>query len=277
VELHRPRLFALAYRLLGAASAAEETVRAAADRCESAELLGSAAVEARLTAEVVNLCRLRLDSEQAGRSGQWLPEPVPTAHGELGSLDSAEQRELVSLPTLTLLEHLSPAERAVFVLREAFGYAHPEIADILGLAEAESQRLYRIARRYVRGDRIRARTSAEQVRPVIERFLTAVGAGDRATVQRLLSADAVAVSDDAGAARLVGREQVARHLLGLLTASGASISFEEVNGVTAAVVRDAGAVLLVAVPEIAGDRVSAVRIVVDPDKLAYLARTGGAV
>ena len=281
LDPHRPRLFALAYHLLGAAGAAEDVVRAAAARWESTDLPTSAAVEARLTADVVNLCRDRLDSERARRTGGWLPEPVPTGHGELGPLDSIEQRELVSLATLTLLEQLSPEERSIFVLREAFGYAHREIADILGLAEAESQRLYRDARHHVHRDRIRAHPSSDRDR-VVERFLIAVGAGDRASMRRVLSDDVAVIADDAHSSSNehsapVGPAPVAHYLVNLFAAQRptASISLEEVNGVLAAVVRSGRTVLLVAVPEVVEDRVSAVRVVADPDKLAYFARTSG--
>ncbi|MQY23745.1 sigma factor-like helix-turn-helix DNA-binding protein [Nocardia macrotermitis] len=273
--VHRPRLFALAYRLLGAASAAEDTVREAVERCAFTDPLTAATVEARLTAEVVNLCRTRLDVERARRGETWLPEPVPTAHGELGPLDSAAQRDLISLSTLTLLEQLSPSERAVFVLREAFEYAHREIADILDIPEAESQQLYRIARKCLHDNRIRPRPATE-IGPVSERFLLAARAGDHTTVHQLLSADAIAISDDA-TAHSAGRDQVEPYLLELLTKRrpGTSISLEEINGVPAAVARSGRTVLLVAVPEIIRDQVSAVRIMTTPDKLTYLARGDG--
>src|SRR6266567_1917111 len=134
-EEQRLRMFGLAYRLLGSAADAEDVVQDAFLRWNAADQDAVVAPSAWLATVVTNLCRNRLASAPARREryvGTWLPEPVLTSDGTLGPLETAEQRESVSLALLTLLEQLTPPERAVFVLRESFGYSHREIAGILG-------------------------------------------------------------------------------------------------------------------------------------------------
>ncbi|MBF6137981.1 RNA polymerase sigma-70 factor [Nocardia otitidiscaviarum] len=280
-ERQRGRLFALAYRMLGSASEAEDAVQETYLRWDAADRADIRAAEAWLTTVVVNLCRTWLDSARARREtyvGPWIPEPVRTGAGELGPLESAEQRELVSLAFLTMLERLTPAERAVFVLREAFGYPHREIAEMLGLTEANSQQLYRRAAQRVREQRPRFAAAPEQARELLARFLAAARSGDVAALESLFAADIVSVADGGGkvtAARrpIVGAQRVARYLLGLMAhdIEGLEIGIEEVNGAPAVVVRAAGAVLVVIGIDVADDRIHALRLVLNPDKLAHLA------
>lgn len=151
-EGQRPRLFGLAHRMLGSASDAEDVVQDAYLRWSGADHAAVAVPAAWLTTAVVNLCRNQVASARARREryvGTWLPEPVLTSDGTLGPLETAEQRELVSLALLTLLEQLTPNERAVFVLRESFGHSHREIAEILGTSEAGCRQLHRRARQRI--------------------------------------------------------------------------------------------------------------------------------
>jgi RNA polymerase sigma factor (sigma-70 family) len=133
-EAERSWLFGLAYRLLGSASDAEDVLQSAFERWIVAD---GTVVSPRtwLTTVVTNLCLKELGSARRRReryTGTWLPEPVVTSGGALGPLETAEQRDSVSFAVLLLLERLSPPERAVFVLREAFGYSYGEIARVLG-------------------------------------------------------------------------------------------------------------------------------------------------
>ncbi len=133
-ESQRPRLFWLAYRLLGSASEAEDAVQDAYLRLHGADRGAIESLPAWLTKVVTNLCLSRLTSARARREvypGPWLPEPVLTDDRTLGPLETAEQRESVSIALLGVMERLSPTERAAFVLREAFAYSHFEIAEIL--------------------------------------------------------------------------------------------------------------------------------------------------
>ena len=131
-EAERRRLFGLAYRLLGSASEAEDAVQDAFLRWNATDRGSIVVPAAWLTRAVTNLCLNRLTSARRRRDeyvGLWLPEPVLTQDGPLGPLETLEQRESISIALLLLLERLTPAERAVFVLREAFGYQHRDIAE----------------------------------------------------------------------------------------------------------------------------------------------------
>src|SRR6478609_1169549 len=139
-----PRLEAIAYRLLGSASDAEDAVQDTFLRWQAADIGRIEVPAAWLTKVLTNFCLNQLASARARREtyvGQWLPEPLLDGDPMLGPADTAEQRESVSYAVLTLIERLSPNERAVYVLREAFDYAHREIAEILEISESSSQQL----------------------------------------------------------------------------------------------------------------------------------------
>ncbi|WP_405168030.1 RNA polymerase sigma-70 factor [Nocardia sp. NBC_01499] len=283
---HRPRLFALAYRMLGSAGEAEDAVQETYLRWDGADRDRIRSAEAWLTTVLVNLCRTWLVSARARREtyvGPWLPEPVSTARGELGPLETVEERELVSFALLTTMERLSPVERAVFVLREAFGYAHREIADMLTITEANSQQIYRRAGVRVREGRARFDIPSEYAGELIKRFLKAARTGDVESLEQMLTADVVSIADGGGqinAAKVpvVGAKKVARYLCGLFRweVPGLELFIEEVNGAPAAVARVDGVPLLVAGVELVDGAVATLRLVVNPEKLAYFARSAGA-
>ena len=288
-EANRRRLFGLAYRLLGEAAEAEDVVQDAYLRwAASAEV---AAPEAWLTKVVTNLCLNRLTSARVRRAsyvGPWLPEPVFTGGGELGPLETVEQRDSVALGMLVLLERLTPPERAVFVLREAFDYSHAEIAEVLDLTEEHSRQLYRRARRHVGEERRRFEVDAAQRARMVQRFLAAAVRGDLEGLERLLSEDVEAWADGGGvgAARrpILGRDRVARYFAGLgrrPELDDIEVAFEEINGEPAATFRVHGQLLALVSIECEGGQVTAVRILVNPGKLAFAAsqaaRTEGRV
>jgi RNA polymerase sigma factor (sigma-70 family) len=178
-EANRRRLFGVAYRLLGEASGAEDVVQDAYLRWERSDTAVSP--EAWLTKVVTNLCLDRLTSARAQREryvGTWLPEPVVTGGGALDPLETVEQRESLSLGMLVLLERLTPPERAVFVLRQAFGHSHREVAEILEVNEPHARQLYRRAQQHVAAARKRFTAPPGQRRELLERFLEATLAGD---------------------------------------------------------------------------------------------------
>src|SRR5215207_3228145 len=151
-ELSRPRLGAIAYRLLGSAEEAEDVVQETFLRWQAADIERVEVPEAWLTKVLTNLCLNQLTSARARREtyvGEWLPEPLLAGDPMLGPADTAEQRESVSYAVLTLMERLTPAERAVYVLREAFDYPHRDIAEILDLTEAASQQVFHRAKKHV--------------------------------------------------------------------------------------------------------------------------------
>ncbi|GHC85644.1 RNA polymerase sigma-70 factor [Streptomyces flavofungini] len=281
-ESHRSRLFGLAYRLLGSAQEAEDAVQDAFLRLSGADRAAIERLGAWLAKVVTNLCLNRLTSARARREtyvGAWLPEPVVTSGGALGPLESAEQRDSVSMAFLVLLERLTPVERAVYVLREAFSYSHREIAGVLDVSEAYSRQLHRRAARAVAEDRARFESAPARHEELVGSFIAAARDGDLAGLERLLSEDVTWWGDGGGkatAARrpIVGRDKVARFLIGGIETFGAGMefSFAEVNGAPALVSRVDGALTGVATFEFAGGRVAGVRAVVNPDKLGYVER-----
>ncbi|GAA3155421.1 RNA polymerase sigma factor SigJ [Planomonospora alba] len=278
-EKQRPRLFGLAYRLLGSATEAEDLVQETFLRWSRAGPVDVPA--AWLTKVITNLCLNQLASARRQREsyvGPWLPEPVLTGDGVLGPLETVEQRESVSLGLLVLLERLSPAERAVFVLREAFGHSHAEIGDVLGIGEAYSRQLHRRARAHVGEARKRFDADREQHRRIVESFLAATVHGDVAGLERLLATEVVAWTDGGGstAARrpVSGRERVLRYLRGLSArpeAPAVTAVIAEVNGAPAVLLRYGGDLRAVMAVEVGDGRISAVRTLVNPAKLAFAA------
>ncbi|GLX93852.1 RNA polymerase sigma factor SigJ [Herbidospora sp. NBRC 101105] len=277
-EANRRRLFGVAYRLLGEASAAEDVVQDAYlrwERCDTA-----VSPEAWLTKIVTNLCLDRLTSARARREryvGTWLPEPILTG-GPPDPLEVVAQRELLSLGLLVLLERLTPPERAVFVLREAFGHSHREIADILEATEPHVRQLYRRAQRHLAEERTRFTPSPEQGDRLLQRFMAATLAGDVAALERMLADDVVAWADGGGKAPatrgpVTGRDQVVRHLLALTRYAGRiRLEPETVNGQPALAFYLDGHLSGITVVEFDHDRVVTIRAVANPAKLAYLAR-----
>lgn len=204
-EAGRGRLASLAYRLLGSAADAEDAVQDAFLRWQAADRERIEVPEAWLTKVVTRLCLDRLRSAQARHEravGDWLPEPLLEGDPMLGPADTFEQRESVSLAVLLLMERLSPVERAVYVLREAFSYPHAEIAQILDITESASQQHVHRARRRVTAERRRGdEVDPASTRRVVEEFLAAAMSGRTERLVELLTDDATMVSDGAGLAR----------------------------------------------------------------------------
>ncbi len=281
-EAQRGRLFGLAYRLLGSAADAEDMVQDAFLRWHGADRAAIGSAPAWLARVVTNLCLNQLTSARAQRvryAGPWLPEPVLTEGGALGPLGTAAQRESVSLALLVLLERLTPPERAVFVLHEAFGYPYREIADLLDLSEPHCRQLHRRARQRLAGGRSRFRPPPADWRDLVEKFLVAAGTGDLPGLEKLLAEDVTAWADGGGkvsAARrpVSGRDRVARYLAGLLHryAAELQITLAEVNGAPAILAWQHGELAGVLVAEFSGGQLTALRGVANPDKLRFAAR-----
>jgi RNA polymerase sigma-70 factor (TIGR02957 family) len=280
-ETRRGRMFGLAYRLLGSAAEAEDAVQDAFLRWDRATAIEHP--DAWLSKVVTNLCLNRLTAARATREryvGPWLPEPVPTE--TLGPLETAEQRDSVSLALLTLLERLTPAERAVFVLREAFGYAHGEVAQVMELSEANCRQLYRRATQHLAEHRTRFQPSREQRERLAARFLAAAQDGDLRALEELLAEDVTSWADSGGTqstARrpIVGRDKVARYFAGAWrkVTEGVTFTFTEVNGQTGFVAAVSGTVLAVVALDFDGERIADVRIVANPAKLSRFADLAG--
>ncbi|WP_043634232.1 RNA polymerase sigma factor SigJ [Nonomuraea candida] len=283
-EAARPRLEAIAYRLLGSAAEAEDAVQETFLRWQAADVERVGVPEAWLTKVLTNLCLNQLTSARARREtyvGQWLPEPLLAGDPMLGPADTAEQRESVSYAVLALMERLSPNERAVYVLREAFDYPHREIAEILDLTEAASQQLYHRAKRHVADGRARAEVDEAAARRIVEEFLAAAVTGRTEPLVRLLTADAVSVGDGGGkvparAKAFEGAGAVATFLRGLfapgvakraIVGGSPELYIWPANGAPALVAVLDGRVVGVMCLEITPEGIAAFRHQVNPDKL----------
>ncbi len=199
-EASRNRLASLAYRLLGSAADAEDTVQDAFLRWQDADREYVDVPEAWLTKIVTNLAIDRLRSARVRHEravGAWLPEPLLDGDPMLGPAETAVQRESVTLAVLLLMERLSPVERAVYVLREAFSHSHAEIAGILGITESASQQHAHRARRRITAAGNETGTDQAAARRIVEAFVAAATSGRTERLVALLTDDATGVSDGA--------------------------------------------------------------------------------
>lgn len=277
----RGRLFGIAYRMLGTATDAEDVLQDAWLRWQGVDRDRVTDPAAFLARTVTNLCLTALTSARARREvyvGPWLPEPVLTADGDLGPLDDVVQRESVSFALLALLERLPPAERAAYVLREAFAYSAREVAELIGTTEANARQLHARARRHVAGAPSRGVDPA-QWQELIARFLLAARDGDVAGLEALFAEDVVSRADGGGvvhAARrpVQGRDNVARYLVGLVHRfkMGSRPVLVEVNGVPAIALVEGATLRGVLVLHTDGGLLTGLDLVVNPEKLAFAER-----
>ncbi|MEV0649800.1 RNA polymerase sigma factor SigJ [Phytomonospora sp. NPDC050363] len=284
----RPVSFAIAYRMLGSVSEAEDVVQESLLRVHRALEAGERidSPPAFVTTVTTRLAINELRSARARREryvGEWLPEPLIT-EGRDDPARHAETADSLSLAMLVLLESLSPEQRAVLLLHDVFGYRYPEITEIVGKSEDNVRQLAARARRHVENRRPRFETTREQRDELARRFFAAAEQGDLAGLEALLAHD-VEMSGDGGgkvatiAGVLRGRARVAQVLIdGFgwgVGHPGVSIGHVEINGGPGAVFRDgAGRLLAVWAVEIADGRITGVRAIVNPDKLDHLGPVG---
>src|SRR3954467_865883 len=282
-ESLRPLLFSIAYRMVGSVSEAEDIVQEAYQRHHRAVHEGDTEVQAPkawLSAVTTRLAIDHLRSARVRREtyvGPWLPEPLLTDPAP----DPSEQAELsdsLSIAFLTVLESLSPVERAVYLLREVFGYGYDEVARVVDRTEDNCRQLAARARRHVEAHRPRFAVPRERQEELTERFIDAVQTGDDDALIAMLAEDAVAYTDGGGKVRasprpIVGREKVAR-FLSVAARRGAkltpfTIHRATVNGRPGRVLvgEDGGAIGVLEL-DIDGDRIRSVNVVSNPDKLA---------
>ncbi|MGI5488617.1 sigma-70 family RNA polymerase sigma factor [Microtetraspora malaysiensis] len=221
-EASRNRLASLAYRLLGSAADAEDAVQDAFLHWQGADRQRIKVPEAWLTKVVTNLCLDRLRSARARRErtvGAWLPELLLDGDPMLGPADTFEQRESVSLAVLTLMERLSPLERAVYLLREVFSYSHAEIAEMLDVTESASQQhLHRARRRVTAARRRGGEVDPASARRIVEEFLDAASSGRTERLVALLTDDATVISDGAGLAETLLRYDTPQRIAAVVRA-----------------------------------------------------------
>lgn len=289
-EAHRPKLFAVAYRMLGSASEAEDAVQDAWLRYATSERSDVRSPEAFLTTIVTRLCLDRLKSARASREqyvGPWLPEPILTDERP-GPESAAELAESVSLAFMVLLETLSPEERAAFLLREVFEYDSREIGEMLKTSPENARQLVHRAKTRLGDRRVHARATAgdqNRKRRIVECFAAALRDGDRDALTDVLAEDVVLVSDGGGkvlAARrpLAGRTEVLRLLTGIhriaesegIMLDRVRLDLVDVNGDPAISIRIDGRLDSIYTCSFEEATISAFRIVRNPDKLRYIER-----
>jgi RNA polymerase sigma-70 factor (TIGR02957 family) len=288
---YRPLMFSIAYRMTGSVGDAEDIVQDAFLRLTRALRDGTridsakaylATITTRLAISQLRSARVRRESYV----GSWLPEPLVAAERSPydDPAERAEMSDSLSMAFLVLLESLSPTERAVFLLREVFGYDYQEITEIIGKSEANCRQIFARARRHIDAGKPRFDASREQRDEVARRFFVAVAGGDLGALLSLLAPDVVTVGDGGGKGQalresLHGPERVGRFLLGLFRRGqklGGYAVPAVVNGQPGAVVYDPGGrVASVFTLDIADGQVQAFRAVVNPDKLQHLGPTSG--
>ncbi|MDG4824324.1 RNA polymerase sigma-70 factor [Asanoa sp. WMMD1127] len=276
-DQHRSRLTAVAYRVLGRWSDAEDVVQDAWLRWSGVDVDEIDNPEGYLVRVTTRLAIDRLRSAAARREtyvGPWLPEPILTSPDVA---DDVAREESVSLAMLLVLESLSPLERAVFVLHEAFGYSHTEIADIVERSPEAVRQTAARAREHVRARRQRYDTDRATRRRVTESFLSASAGGDLASLMAVLAPDVRLVSDGGGLApaprkEIVGVELVAR---ALITFAGRMppeprIVLTEVNGGPGVVVYSGDEPAAAVVLHLVDGRAQEIHLVSNPEKLGAL-------
>ncbi|MGW2124038.1 RNA polymerase sigma-70 factor [Streptomyces sp. NPDC001758] len=281
-EEHRPLLLGVAYRMLGRVADAEDVVQDEWLRWSGDDRSAVREPRGYLVRVTTRLAIDRLRQIKARREtyvGPWLPEPYATHFGDTVP-DTAERAVLadsVSLAVLVVMESLSPLERAVFVLREAFAYPYADIAAMLDRGEPAVRRLAGRARGHIEERRPRYEVDPVRRRDLTERFLAAAAGGDLAGLMELLAPDVRLVGDSGGKSRaplrvLEGADHVGRFLLGVAVkgVGDMTVRFLELNGGPAVLVLSGGRPDSVFQLDVADGRVQAVYIVRNPDKLRSL-------
>ncbi|MEU4575307.1 RNA polymerase sigma-70 factor [Nonomuraea sp. ATR24] len=276
----RPLLFSIAYRILGSVSDAEDAVQETWLRYEaittppaSAKAFLSAVVT-RIAIDVLRSARVRREEYV----GTWFPEPLLTDPYD-DPQRAAELADSVSMAALLLLERLSPLERAVFVLREVFGFGFGEVAAAVGRSEAACRQLAVRARRHMDAGRARFEAGRREREELAGRFFDAFAEGDVAGLRELLAADVQLVADSGGKAPLwgegvFGAANVARTLASIVppfVRIGGAVEPREVNGRPGAIFRDRdGRIVNIWSLDILDGQIQTIRTVLNPDKLAHL-------
>ncbi|MBO0654425.1 RNA polymerase sigma-70 factor [Streptomyces triculaminicus] len=271
---HRPLLFTIAYEMLGSAGDAEDVLQESYLRWSAVDPDTVEHPRAYLVRVVTRQALNHLRAVKARREeyvGTWLPEPIRTAPDVS---EDAVLAESVSMAMMLVLETLNPTERAVFVLHDVFGYSHGEIAASIGKTEVTVRQIAHRARRHVHARRRRFEPDSEATRAIVQRFLLATATGEVQVLMDLLAPDVVQLSDGGGkvvAARrpIIGRDDVARFVLGVTRATAATTRVEQVtyNGMPAARFLTDGELDWLVAFEIHDGRITGLYGIRNPDKL----------
>lgn len=281
-ENYRPLMFAIAYRMLGSATEAEDIVQETYLRYLAVAPAEITSHKALLTTVVTRLCLDHLQLARVQREtyiGPWLPEPVLTEAEDLfAPARQVELHDSLSIAFLTLLENLTPLERAVFLLREVFDYEYAEIAKMVGREEAACRQLTSRAKKHLAENRPRFKPDVETHRQMLDEFIQATQSGNLDELMHLLAEDVVLWADGGGKARgaaihpLRGREAVGRFLVATprLLMQNAQFGLAEVNDEPALVIRTDDQVQVVLTIVVGEGRIVEIRAMGNPDKLKWI-------
>jgi RNA polymerase sigma-70 factor, ECF subfamily len=279
-DQYRGLLFSIAYRMLGSVADAEDILQEAFIRWQQSQQEEIRSPRAFLVTIVSRLCVNHLQSARVQREqyvGQWLPEPIVTG-SEGDPLGIIRIDESLSMAFLVLLERLTPVERAVFLLREVFEYEYSEIASVLGQTEANCRQILRRARQHVGAMRPRFRTPPQKHDDMMESFLAAINTGEMEGLMNLLTEDVVLHSDGGGKGVAVpnlvrGIDKVARGILGSLdrlVPKNLVWTLTGINGQPGLINYLDGVPHSVLTIDIKGDRIQAIYVITNPEKLSRL-------
>lgn len=279
LEIERSYLFAIAYRMLGSVMDAEDMVQETFVRAQATPPETIRSPKAYLTTIITRLCIDQLQLARRKREdyiGPWLPEPISTTlHGDESDPERrVAMEESIALAFLVLLEQLQPFERAVFLLRESFGYEFGEIAAVLGKREAACRRSFSRAKRHLQAHRPRFTASRETHQQLLSSFIQAVEQGEMQTLTRLLAED-VTLWADAGGKRpqaalrpIHGCEAVVRFSLGTLRfVPSYHTELAEINGQAAVIIRVGDDVFSVLTIDGDAERIHTIYVIANPSKL----------
>jgi RNA polymerase sigma-70 factor (TIGR02957 family) len=273
----RPRLFGIAYRMLGSAAEAEDIVQDVWLRWQATDRSVVENPPAFLATTTTRMCINFAQSAQSRREtyvGPWLPEPVDTSSDPaLG----AERGEALGFAILVLLEKLSPTERAAYVLREAFDYSYRQIADILQMEEANTRQLVSRARKHIADER-RTPASSEEQRRLLEAFIGAAQKGDLAALEGLFAEDVVSYSDGGGIVRTAarapvsGRDRVAKFIAAFASHfwTGMTLAWVETNGQASVLISRDSIPVAFATIDASAQGIDQIMWIMRPSKLARI-------
>jgi len=273
----RPRLFGIAYRMLGTVADAEDVVQDAWLRWQNYD---RSSVENPAAFLATTTTRLAINAATSARArhetyiGPWLPEPIDTTHDpSLG----AERSEALEIAVLALLEKLPPTERAAYVLREAFDYSYPQIADVIQTTEGAARQMVSRARKHLASERPARQVESSERRRLLTAFLTAAQTGDLDELESLFVSDVASYSDGGGirgASRIpvLGRETVAKYYRAFATRFwvDTTVHVIEANGAPAAVLVRDGAIFAFVTLDASADGIQHLMWVLNPAKLERL-------
>jgi RNA polymerase sigma-70 factor, ECF subfamily len=277
---YRGLLFSIAYRMLGSVTDAEDMLQETFIRWQQVKTEEIRSPRALLVTIVSRLCINQLESARVQREeyvGQWLPEPIVTDQGG-DPFGIVKMDQSLSMAFLVLLERLTPAERAVFLLREVFEYEYAEIAAVLNESEANCRQILRRARQHVSAARPRFEAAESKHQDLLQGFLQATAAGDMQGLLALLANDVALYSDGGGKAvavpnAVLGADNVSRGILGglkRLIPKTLVRRLAQINGEPGLVNYLDGKAHSVLTFRAAGDRIQAIYIVTNPEKLAHV-------